>query len=81
MNIDFVKRLLSRAAEVGDLATIGEVVSVAVSNYDGRRPELIEQLMLPAIELLTERSDSAWLFDNWFRRELKDVLGLAGGVV
>jgi hypothetical protein len=69
-----VKRLLSRAAEINDLSTIREVISVAISNYGVGRQALIDELMLPAIELLTERANCDWLFDNWFRRELKDVL-------
>jgi hypothetical protein len=74
LDIVLVKRLLFRAAEIDDLSTIREVISVAISNYGVGRQALIDELMLPAIELLTERKNCDWLFDNWFRRELKDVL-------
>lgn len=74
LDTEFVKRLLSRAAEIDDLSTMREVVSVAISNYRAGRQGLIDELMLPAIEMLTKRANSDWLFDNWFRRELKEVL-------
>jgi hypothetical protein len=74
LDLEFVRRLLAKAAEIDDLSTIREIVSVAVSNYGSGRQALINDLMMPAIELLTERSNCGWLFDNWFRRELKEVL-------
>ena len=74
LDIALLNRLLSRADEINDLPTILITVSVAVSNYDANRNVLIDQLMLPALELLTKRSNSDWIFDNWFRREMKEVL-------
>jgi hypothetical protein len=76
LDLVLLKRLLARADEIDDLPTIREMVSVAVSNYSASRHALIEELMLPAIELLTRRSNSDWIFDNWFRREMKDILAL-----
>lgn len=74
LDIELARQLLDRAAEVGDVSTITEAVSVAVSNSGGGREHLIDALMLPAIKLLTDRSNSDWLFDNWFRKEMKQVL-------
>jgi hypothetical protein len=73
-----VKRLLSRADEIDDLPTIREAVSVAVSNYDNKGDVLVDELMLPALELLTKRSNSDWIFDNWFRPETKEVIASVG---
>jgi len=78
LDLVLVKRLLSRADEIDDLPTIREAVSVAVSNYNSNGHVLIDELMLPAIELLTKRSNSDWIFDNWFRREMKEVLASVG---
>jgi hypothetical protein len=78
LDLALVKRLLSRADEMDDLPTIREAVSVAVSNYNKNGHVLIDELMLPAIELLTKRSNSDWIFDNWFRREMKEVLASVG---
>ena len=74
LDLVLVKRLLSRADEINDLPTIREVVSVAVSNYSAEQRALIDELMLPAIELLTKRSSYDWIFDNWFRHEMKEIL-------
>jgi len=74
LDLEFVRRLLQRAVELDDLSTIREVASVAVSNYRPGGYALLNELMLPAIEMLAERSNCDWVFDNWFRRELKGVL-------
>jgi hypothetical protein len=74
LDIELARQLLFRAAEVNDLSTIREAVSVAVSNSGSGREYLTDALLLPAIQLLTDRSSSDWLFDNWFRREMKEVL-------
>jgi hypothetical protein len=78
LDLGLVKRLLSRADEIDDLSTIREAVSVAISNYNNNGHVLIDELMLPAVELLTKRSNSDWIFDNWFRRETKEVLASVG---
>jgi hypothetical protein len=78
LDLVLVKRLLSRADEIDDLPTIREAVSVAVSNYSSNGQVLIDDLMLPAIEQLTKRSNSDWIFDNWFRREMKEVIASVG---
>jgi len=74
LDLELAKRLLSKAVEKEDVLTIREAVSVAVSNYSSNRQNLVEELMLPAIEMLTERFNCDWLFDNWFRKEMKEVL-------
>jgi len=74
IDIELATRLLYRAAEVGDLSTIREAASVAISNAGSGREHLIDTLLLPAIDLLTDRSSADWLFDNWFRKEMKEVL-------
>lgn len=78
LDIELVRQLLNRAADVGDIAAIKEAVSVAISNSGAGREHLVDTLMLPAIELLTDRSSSDWLFDNWFRKEMKPLLASLG---
>lgn len=74
LDVGLVKRLLSRASEVDDRSTLREAVSVAISNYVDGRKDLVDELLLPAIQLLSQRGDSNWVFDNWYRRELKEVV-------
>jgi hypothetical protein len=74
LDVALVKRLLFRAQQLKDLSPIREVISVAVSNYSTGRHVLIDELMLPALEALSEQSNANWIFDNWYRPELKEVL-------
>lgn len=66
--------LLRRARELGDLTTIGAVISVAASNYSKDKTWLIDDLFLPALEALTDHSSTSWIFDFWFRRESRVVV-------
>lgn len=68
-----VKRLLDRAAELNDLHTVALVMSVAASNY---RDDLsiVDELFMPALEVLTDRGSPHWIFDLWFRREARVVI-------
>lgn len=68
-----VKRFLDRAAELSDLPTIALVMSVAVSNYRDD-DSIIDELFMPALEILTERGSPHWIFDLWFRREARVVI-------
>jgi hypothetical protein len=74
LDIPLLKTLLKRAVGLSDAATLGQIISVATSNY-AEYPSLISELMLPAIEKLTELSDANWIFDIWFRKEMKTVIG------
>lgn len=79
LDIPLLETLLHRAAELGDSQTIGQVVSVAVSNFGENHPNILSELMLPAIELLTGSSDASWVFDIWFRKEMQGAIGALDG--
>jgi hypothetical protein len=66
--------LLRKATQLDDFDTVAAVISVAVSNYNNAKPWLINDLFLPALEVLTERSKVNWIFDFWFRRESRVVM-------
>lgn len=68
-----VKRLLARAAELNDLNSVALVMSVAASNYRDD-DSIIHELFLPALVILTERGNTRWIFDLWFRREARTVI-------
>jgi|CXWL01.1.fsa_nt_gi hypothetical protein len=72
---DMLALLLGKAKQLGDLDTIATVISVAVSNYSSDKPWLINDLFLPALEVLTENSKTNWIFDFWFRRTSRAVVG------
>ncbi len=72
---DILALLLGRATQLGDMDTIATVISVAVSNYSSDKPWLINDLFLPALEVLTENSNTNWIFDFWFRRTSRAAVG------
>jgi hypothetical protein len=69
-----LKLILHRATEMDDRGTIAAVISVAVSNYTDNKPWLIDDLFLPALQVLTDRSTADWIFDVWFRRGSRPVI-------
>ena len=79
LDIPLLETLLHRAAELGDTQTMGQVVSVAVTNFGENHPNILSELMLPAIEMLTDRSDASWIFDIWFRKEMQGAIGALDG--
>jgi hypothetical protein len=66
--------LLRKARQMEDLDTVAGVLSVAASNYSDSKLWLIDDLFLPALEVLTEHSKTNWICDFWFRRESRVVV-------
>jgi hypothetical protein len=76
LDIELLKRLLARAAELKDLATVRQVVAVAITNYRDGQAVILNDLFLPALAILTQERDATWIFDAWFRREVRDVFAV-----
>jgi hypothetical protein len=74
LDIELLKRLLAKAAALKDLATVRQVISVAIANYRDGNDLVLNALFLPALEVLTREKDATWIFDAWFRREVREVL-------
>lgn len=74
LDIDLLKRLLAKASDLKDFSTVRQVVSVAVTNYREGYGVVIDELFLPALAILTRESDAGWIFDAWYRREIRDLL-------
>lgn len=70
--------LLQKAAERNELSTVALVMSVAVCNVSHDKTFLIEEYFLPALEVLTAKENADWIFDLWFRREVRQVIGGLG---
>jgi hypothetical protein len=71
---NLARALLQRAVEVRDTNTVSSAISVAVSSYSEGKKHLVEELFVPALTYLTERQDTRWIFDFWFRKEAKVFL-------
>ena len=67
--------LLQKAEEQNELSTVALVISVVVSNFSDDKTFLIDEFFLPALKLLTEKDNTSWIFDFWFRREARQVIG------
>jgi hypothetical protein len=74
LDVGLLKRLLAKAADLKDLATVRQVISVAITNYRDGNDTILNVLFLPALAVLTREADAAWIFDAWFRREVREVL-------
>ena len=68
---EMLSSILHEAAELGHIDTIVLVMSVAISNYSDDTKYLIDECFLPALEVLTKRSNADWIFGSWFRRQTK----------
>ncbi len=71
---DLLARLLRRASELEDLHTVAAVVSVVVSNFTKESKYLISDFFIPALKVMTQHSSANWIFDAWFRREMKELI-------
>ena len=74
LDLDLLKLLLRRATDLNDLETVNLMISVAITNFSPDKEFLVDELFLPALEVLTERSNTGWILDVWFRRETRTVI-------
>lgn len=65
--------LLKKAGDLDDLNTVAMVMSVVVSNDQGD-DEIVRDLFVPALEILTEHQSARWVFDIWYRREARALI-------
>lgn len=71
---DTLVLILAKARQINDFDTVASVISVAASNYSNDKAWLINDLFVPALEMLTQHSKTNWIFDFWFRRESRPIL-------
>jgi hypothetical protein len=74
LDLELLERILAKAAEINDLATVRQIISVAITNYRPDRASILNELFLPALAVLTREGDATWIFDAWFRREIHEVV-------
>ena len=67
-------RCFDEKEQLEDLDIVAAVISVAASNCSHDKPWLIDELFLPALEMLTEHSRTDWVLDFWFRRGSRVIL-------
>jgi hypothetical protein len=74
LDADLLGHLSGKAMELGDRATVREVINVAIAKYAGAGSGLIESLLLPALRFLTEHADASWIFNAWYRPEARALI-------
>ncbi len=65
---------LRRAAEMDNQLCVASVMSVAVSNYGPEKGYLVKELFIPALEFLSEKRNTTWIFDFWFRPQARYLI-------
>lgn len=75
LDLDLLAFLLGEAIQLNNVTAISMVMSVAVANYAASKKFLVDQFFLPALSALTERSNADWVFDFWYRREARVLIG------
>jgi hypothetical protein len=78
VDLELLKKIFGRAVELEEVQPLREMISVVVSNHSKAKITLIDELMLPALEVLTKSGDANWIFDAWFRTEIDGVLEAVG---
>lgn len=73
LDIDLLERLLKKAAEIKDVPSVRQVVTVAIARWNDAREAVLKALFFPALDVLTEIKDANWIFEAWFRKETKNL--------
>jgi len=74
-DLDFalLKQLLEKADEVKDISSVRQVVTVTIARYQEAGVGVLQELLYPALEVLTSQKDASWIFDAWFRKEARQL--------
>lgn len=72
-DLALLKALSSKAIEIGDTATVREVIEVVIARFDVGGRALLTELLIPAIKFLSQQRDAVWVREIWYRREAREV--------
>ena len=81
VDLDLLKHLFAKSVEIKEIATIRQIANVAIARFDEGAEELVYELFLPVIEVLTREGDASWVFEAWYRKEAGDLLARLGQVL
>jgi hypothetical protein len=71
LDADLLRHLFDTAMELSDLETLREMINVAITKYASDGSDLINSLLLPALDYLTHHGDASWIFNAWYRPEAR----------
>ena len=72
LDVDLLESLLKKAAEIKDVPSVRQVVTVAIARWDGAGEAVLKALLFPALDVLTELRDANWISEAWFRKEARN---------
>jgi len=78
VDLDLLKRLLAKAGAIREIPTIRQIATVAIARYKDSSEKLVEELFLPAIDLLTQEKDASWIFEAWYRKDAVELFEKLG---
>ena len=73
LDIGLLKRILNKATEIKDVPSVRQVISVAIARWEGVGEAVLNELLYPALDVLTALKNSSWIFDAWFRKEARNL--------
>ncbi|MBT7956752.1 MAG: hypothetical protein HN731_16275 [Rhodospirillaceae bacterium] len=71
---DLLLRLLDTAKESYDAPLLRSLIAVGTSNFSETNNYLLDEIVVPAIEIMTAQSDASWIDEFWFRKSAKTVI-------
>jgi len=71
LDVPLLRQLLKKATEIKDIATVRQIVAVAIARWEDAAHAVPKYLLFPALDVLTEVGDARWIFEAWFRKEAK----------
>lgn len=72
---EIFKSIFQKAVEINDLDALNQIIVSLTAKYDENKKNLLEEIFLPAIEILTGENNRNWIYNFWFRKERRDLLG------
>lgn len=75
LDVGLLQRLLEKAAEIKDLPSVRQVITVAIARWESAGKMVLKELVYPALDISTAMSDASWIFEAWFRKEARDLFG------
>ncbi|MET0118105.1 MAG: hypothetical protein ABW090_11835 [Sedimenticola sp.] len=73
LDIDLLKRLLSKVAALQDISCVRQVTVVAIAHWEEARDVILTELLYPSLDVQTEMKSASWINEIWFRDEARKL--------
>ena len=69
-----VNDIFEQSVKAGDRKALVRLMVAVVANLNPKDDSLVKSIFMPSINYLTLHSDVSWIYDSWFRREIRDLM-------